>query len=158
MTEPRSPALQADFLPSKPPGKPKNTGVGTLTLLQGIFPTQESNRGLLHCRLITSWATREAHYIYCLDSNVFSDSANGKAWGMLNWDWEGGAVVVCLSSTSCKCCDLSLFLFSSSWIPHFCVPQSTIVNPRICHLHLEDEQWWREPLICHVVASLLRRP
>ena len=25
--KPRSPALQADFLPSEPPGKPKNTGV-----------------------------------------------------------------------------------------------------------------------------------
>ena len=36
--EPRSPALQADSLPSEPPGKPKNTGVGSLSLLQGIFP------------------------------------------------------------------------------------------------------------------------
>ena len=32
--------------------KPKNTGVGNLCLLQGIFPTQESNRCLLHCRWI----------------------------------------------------------------------------------------------------------
>ena len=37
--EPRSPALQADSLPSEPPGKPKNTGVGSLSLLQGIFLT-----------------------------------------------------------------------------------------------------------------------
>ena len=43
--EPRSPALQADSLPAEPQGKPKNTGVGSLSLLQGIFPTQESNRG-----------------------------------------------------------------------------------------------------------------
>ena len=50
--EPRSPALQMDSLPSEPPGKPKNTGVGSLFLLQGIFPTQESNWGLLHCRQI----------------------------------------------------------------------------------------------------------
>ena len=28
----------------------QNTGVGSLSLLQGIFPTQESNPGLLHCR------------------------------------------------------------------------------------------------------------
>ena len=27
----RSPALQADFSPAKPPGKPKNTGVGSLS-------------------------------------------------------------------------------------------------------------------------------
>ena len=39
--KPRSPALQADSLSSEPPGKPKNTGVGSLTLLQGIFPTQK---------------------------------------------------------------------------------------------------------------------
>ena len=48
--KPRSPTLQADSLPSEPQRKPKNTGVGGLSLLQGIFPTQESNRGLLHCR------------------------------------------------------------------------------------------------------------
>ena len=40
--EPRSSALQADSLPSEPPGKPKNTGVGNLSLLQRIFLTQES--------------------------------------------------------------------------------------------------------------------
>ena len=50
--EHRSPALQADSLPSEPPGKPKNTREGSLSLLQGIFPTKESNRGLLHCRRI----------------------------------------------------------------------------------------------------------
>ena len=50
--EPRSPALQADSLPAEPPGKTKNTGVGNLSLLRGIFLTQESNRGLLHCRQI----------------------------------------------------------------------------------------------------------
>ena len=29
---------------------PKYTGVGSLSLPQGIFPTQESTRGFLHCR------------------------------------------------------------------------------------------------------------
>ena len=46
--KPRSLTLQADSLPSDPPGKPKNTGVGSLSFLQ-IFPTQESNWGFLHC-------------------------------------------------------------------------------------------------------------
>ena len=36
--------------PWNSPGQ--NTGVGTLSLLQGIFPTQGSNPGLLHCRWI----------------------------------------------------------------------------------------------------------
>ena len=49
--EPRSLILQADSLPAEPQGKPKNTAVGRLSLLQKIFPTQEV-QGLLHCRWI----------------------------------------------------------------------------------------------------------
>ena len=45
--EPRSLTLQVDSLPTKPPGKLKNTGVGSLSPLQGIFLTQELNQGLL---------------------------------------------------------------------------------------------------------------
>ena len=37
---------------TEPPGKPKNTGVGNLSLLHGIFLTHESNRDLLNCRQI----------------------------------------------------------------------------------------------------------
>ena len=50
--EPRSPTLQADSLPAEPQGKPKDTGVCNLSLLQWIFSTQESNQDLLHCRRI----------------------------------------------------------------------------------------------------------
>ena len=49
---PRCPALQKNSLPAEPQGKPENTGVGSFSLLQWIFPTQESNWGLLHCRRI----------------------------------------------------------------------------------------------------------
>ena len=37
------------YSPWNSPGQ--NTGVGSRSLLQGIFPTQGSNPGLLHCRL-----------------------------------------------------------------------------------------------------------
>ena len=50
--KPRSPSLQADSLPAEPQGKPKNTRVDSLSLLQCIFLTQESNQGLLCCRWI----------------------------------------------------------------------------------------------------------
>ena len=50
--EPTSPALQVDSLPSEPTRKSKNTRVGSLSLLHGIFPNQESKLGLLHCRQI----------------------------------------------------------------------------------------------------------
>ena len=38
------------YSPWNSPGQ--NTGVGRLSLLQGIFPTQESNQGLLYCKQI----------------------------------------------------------------------------------------------------------
>ena len=47
--KPRSLELQVDSLPAEPQGTPKNTGEGSLSLLQWIFLIQESNRGLLHC-------------------------------------------------------------------------------------------------------------
>ena len=42
--------LHGLYIPWNSPGQ--NTGVGDLSLLQGIFPTQGSNPGLLHCRQI----------------------------------------------------------------------------------------------------------
>ena len=45
--EPKSSTLQVDTLPAETSGKPKNSGVGSLSHLQRIFPTQESNGGLL---------------------------------------------------------------------------------------------------------------
>ena len=62
--EPRSPALQADSLPAEPQGKPKNIGVGSLSLLQWIFPTQESNWGLLHCRQILYQLSYQGSSLY----------------------------------------------------------------------------------------------
>ena len=50
--EPRSPTLQVDSLLTEPPWEPKNTGMGSCSLLQAIFPAQGSNPGLPHCRQI----------------------------------------------------------------------------------------------------------
>ena len=71
--EPRSPTVQADSLPAEPQGKPKNTGVGSLFLLQWIFPTQESNWGLLHCRQILYHLSHQGMYFFNgNDPDVFS--------------------------------------------------------------------------------------
>ena len=64
--EPRSPRLWADSLPSEPPEKPKNAGVGSLSLLQGIFPTQESNPDLLHCWWILNCLSHQGIPLYPL--------------------------------------------------------------------------------------------
>ena len=66
--KPRSSALQADSLPAEPPGKPKNTGVGSLSLLQGDLPDQESNQGLLHCWQILYQLSYEESPDYILKS------------------------------------------------------------------------------------------
>ena len=49
--KPRFPTLH-NSLPAEPSGELKNTGVSSVSLLQGILPTQESNQGFLHCRKI----------------------------------------------------------------------------------------------------------
>ena len=61
--KPRFPAWQADSLPSKAPGKPKNSGVGSLSLLQAIFPTQESTRGLLQVDSLPADLSEKLHSI-----------------------------------------------------------------------------------------------
>ena len=49
---------------------PRNSpwsGVGSLSLLQGIFPTQGSNPDLPHCRrILCSWTAKEAQYMYLM--------------------------------------------------------------------------------------------
>ena len=69
--KPRSPALQADSLPAEPPGKPKNTGVGSLSLLQGICLTQELTWGLLHCRrILYQLSYQESPFLAMIPSKI----------------------------------------------------------------------------------------
>ena len=74
-TEPRFPGLQADSLPAEVPGKPKNTEVGSLSLLQGIFLTHESNCDLLHWRWIlyqlSYQLTMKPSYYIILENPVY---------------------------------------------------------------------------------------
>ena len=44
--------IAGGFFTSWATKKPKNIGVGSLSLFQWIFPTQELNQALLHCRWI----------------------------------------------------------------------------------------------------------
>ena len=69
-----------DPLDCSPPGSSvhrilgKNTGVGSHALLQGIFLTQGSNPGLLHCRRILYCLShqRSPHFIYVLSNSLMS--------------------------------------------------------------------------------------
>ena len=56
-----SPTLQAHSLLAEPKRKPKNTGVGSLSLLQGIVPTFRNWTGVscIAGGFFTNWAIRE---------------------------------------------------------------------------------------------------
>ena len=57
LCDPMGCSLSGSSVHGDSPGK--NTGVGCHALLQGFFPAQESNRGLLHCRqILYHWDTR----------------------------------------------------------------------------------------------------
>ena len=52
----------------------QNTGVGSLSLLQGIFPTQGSNPGFLHCRQILYQLSYQGSPTLTPDINHFLNS------------------------------------------------------------------------------------
>ena len=74
LSESESHSVESDSLqphelysPWNSPGQ--YTGVGRLSLLQGIFPTQHSNWGLLHCRQILyqlSYQARPKDVFFCM--------------------------------------------------------------------------------------------
>ena len=97
----------------------QNTGVGSLFLLQGIFPTQGSNPGLPHWRQIffflISWATR------------------GQSIGLFLW---GGF------------CAVSGHVFHSSFFPYFALcgwerksPQAAFLDSKVNCLPERFSQW-----------------
>ena len=97
--EPMSLALQVDPLPSEPPGKPTNTGVGSLSLLQGIFLTQESNQGFRKIVYQLSYQGSPVFFVYscqlgcCLSKlkspNLFCLFIEGYFSLQACWGWCG---------------------------------------------------------------------
>ena len=81
-------ACQAPLLWDSPG---KKSGMGCHFLLQGIFPTQESNSGLLpSCRFFTDWAVREVIQLYlyiyiCYQSWIFIGRTDAEAETPILW-------------------------------------------------------------------------
>ena len=97
--ESRSPTLQADSLPSEPPGKPKNIGAGSQSPFQGIFLTQEPNWGLLHCRRILyqlSWygQTQYSLEVALLTIHTLNYTAEAVIYGAYAGLWQKGEKVI----------------------------------------------------------------
>ena len=75
------------YIPWNSPGL--NTGVGSLSLLQGLFPTQESKPGLPHCRSI----------LYQLSYDLAKARSNALAQQLAGKDTRW---VSCLSKCACS--------------------------------------------------------
>ena len=100
----RSPSLQPDSIPAEPQGKPKNTGVGSHSFLQGIFPTWELNQGLLHCRgILYQLSYREARASIFL-SKLIKKRGKGRKEGRKG---KGKVIQSCL--TLCDLMDYTVW-------------------------------------------------
>ena len=86
--KPRFPTLQVDSIPSEPPGKPKDTGVVSLSLHQGNFPIVQSNRGLLHCRQILYWLSYLGSLMRLYLWSSFAESTPDKEVFALSYDYK----------------------------------------------------------------------
>ena len=117
------------YSPWNSPGQ--NTGVGSLSLLQGIFPTQGSNSGLPHCRR-TLYQLRHTMEAQCLSSkhHCSPDTWHRKCIPKETW-WRNYRVVV-LSFTikKCKC-----LLSAMSQVLH--------KSRKLCPLVIHPESNWR---------------
>ena len=144
--------------------EPKNTGVGSLSLLQQIYPTQELNQGLLHCRqdslpaelpgtshqfpgaankwLESSWAqTTEIHSLIVLEPQ------NSKS---LHWQSCTPSGVSGVGGMGVKLCSLLLPAPGTYWY-HLVSPDLHLLNSSLClHPHLAFF-----PCFSHVSLPLL---
>ena len=98
-----SPAAQADSLPSEPAGKPTNTGVGSLSLLQGIFHVN-STRARTLSPWHTRWALGPAADRGCRGHHSMPPSTNGLArTQQLHLQGSGGTCSTQASSSLLSC-------------------------------------------------------
>ena len=85
--KPRYPALRVDSLPAEPQGKPKNTGVGSLSLLQRIFwPKNWTGASCIAGGFFTNWAIREAPGIRNHGASKKDPSHWLLCW--ITWQWH----------------------------------------------------------------------
>ena len=87
----------------------QNTGVGSLSLLEGLFPTRGSKSGLQHCRWIfTSWVIREGssmHWFSFLPPFLLFWA---NYWYRCQWEWGRNSwmsyLVLCLELSQMLIC------------------------------------------------------
>ena len=89
------------FSPWNSPGQ--NIGVGSLSLSQGIFPTQELNLvSLIAGGFFTSWATREARFMYMRQILFCSFIQRTLTYTIKNQSIQGSCSIICIKAMAVR--------------------------------------------------------
>ena len=100
----------------------QNTGVGSLSLLQGIFPTQGSNPGLPHCRQILYQLSHKGspRILEWVAYPFSSGSSQPRNWtrvscitGRFFTNWAMSEALICTNVGICA--PMSLFTNTKRW-------------------------------------------
>ena len=120
--EPRSSTLQVDSLPAEPQGKPKNTGMGRLSLFQQIFLTQKLNWDLPQCRWILYQLSYQGSHIFEMvlyDLKYCSIVMFSNMWPLNIHKWASQVALVA-QNTPCQCrrhkrCGFDTWVWKIPW-------------------------------------------
>ena len=123
----------------------RNTGVGSHSLLQGIFLTQGSSLGLPHCRQIIVWTTREA----------FMKVTHYKGNSCLKMSCKWKRILYCSGQTG-QCCVWSP---ASEMAPEAPVPTPSCgLFPHAARVHLCDQEHRAGVMVCQSLGLDCRGP
>ena len=100
------------YSPWNSPGQ--NAGVGSRSLLQWIFPTQESNQGLLHCRQILYQLSYQRSLVFC--NSRYTSNFFIIIFAMMTYDQWSLLFYDCLKGHEVRWKSLShVWLFVTPW-------------------------------------------
>ena len=108
-----------------------NTGVGSLSLLQGLFPTQESNQGLQHCRQILYQLNNQGSPGVGVAGIKDSPPNSGRGWV---FSTRGPELPVVILLFCFEVCDWSKLLFFLSFFKLEDILYSTVMIS-VLHQH-----------------------
>ena len=100
------------YSPWNPPGQ--NTGVGSLSLLRGVFPTQSLNPGILHCRRILYQLSYQGSHSYGHRPNL--TTTNTLCPENCNTDYLVSQIYCPLSSL-CMVAGVTMLSITQQWLP-----------------------------------------
>ena len=84
----------------------KSTGVGCHFVLQGIFSTQGSNPGLLHCRQTLYHLSHQGSPWACVQNFIFKYCNETKITSEMNCRWTFVCMCVCVCVCVCVSCSV----------------------------------------------------